>query len=119
MLALGLLVISQSTQPSDADWAWLEEHRERAFDVLMPIATAPGQLLAYRRHRDLYQDVPEAHFTIGIAERAVSSAAKLRAVVTVPTSGSIQQQVACAVGGRHTQGTSGMQDRLAAASQPR
>jgi hypothetical protein len=93
MLALGLLVISQSTQPSDADWAWLEEHRDRAFEALMPVATAPGQLVAYRRYRDLYQDVPEGHLTIGIAEGAVPGAAKLAAVITVPTSGSIQQQL--------------------------
>jgi hypothetical protein len=93
VFALGFLVISQSPAPSDADWAWLDEHRERAFDALMPIAPAPGQLVAYRRYRDLYQDVPEAHFAIGIAERPASGPAKLRAVVTSPTSGSIQQQL--------------------------
>lgn len=93
MFALGLLMISQSPAPSDADWAWLNEHRERAFDALMPIASAPGQLVAYRRYRDLYQDVPEAHFAIGFAEGPVSSPAKLRAVVTSPTSSSIQQQL--------------------------
>jgi hypothetical protein len=93
LLALGFLVISQSPAPSDADWAWLDEHRERAFDALMPIAPASGQLVAYRRYRDLYQDVPEAHFAIGIGERPASGPAKLRAVVTSPTSGSIQQQL--------------------------
>jgi hypothetical protein len=93
MFALSLLVVSQSSVPSDADWAWLDEHRERAFDALMPIAPAPGQLVAYRRYRDLYQDVPEAHFAIGMGDRPVSGPAKLRAVVTSPTSGSIQQQL--------------------------
>jgi hypothetical protein len=92
-LALTLLAISQSTTPSDADWDWLNEHRERAFDALMPIAPAPGQLVAYRRYRDLYQDVPEVHFAIATAEGPVSGRAKLRAVVTLPTSGSIQQQL--------------------------
>jgi hypothetical protein len=92
MLALGLLVMSQSTSPSDADWAWLDEHRNRALEALMPIVPAPGQLVAYRHYRDLYQDVPEAHFMIGIAEGPVG-AAKLRAAVTLPTSGSIQQQL--------------------------
>jgi hypothetical protein len=93
MFALSLLVVSQSSVPSDADWAWLDEHRERAFDALMPIAPAPGQLVAYRRYRDLYQDVPEAHFAIGIGDRPASGPAKLRALVTSPTSGSIQQQL--------------------------
>ena len=93
MFALGLVVISQSSSPSDADWAWLDEHREEAFDALMPIASAPGQLVAYRRYRDLYHDVPEAHFAIGTGERPASGPAKLRAVVTSPTSGSIQQQL--------------------------
>ena len=93
LLAVGFLVISQSPAPSDADWAWLDEHRERAFDALMPIAPAPGQLVAYRRYRDLYQDVPEAHFAIAIGERTASGPAKLRGVVTSPTSGSIQQQL--------------------------
>ena len=60
----------------------------------MPIAPAPGQLVAYRRYRDLYQDVPEAHFAIAIGgERTASGPPKLRAVVTSPTSGSIQQQL--------------------------
>jgi hypothetical protein len=93
LLAVGFLVISQSPAPSDADWAWLDEHRERAFDALMPIAPAPGQLVAYRRFRDLYQDVLEAHFAIAIGERTASGPPKLRAVVTSPTSGSIQQQL--------------------------
>jgi hypothetical protein len=93
LLALGLFVISQFTSPSDADWAWLNEHRDKAFDALMPITPAPGQLVAYRRYRDLYQDVPEAHFAIAIGERPASGPAKLRAVVTSPTSGSIQQQL--------------------------
>jgi hypothetical protein len=93
IFALGYLVISQSLAPSDADWAWLDEHRERAFDALMPTAPAPGQLVAYRRYRDLYQDVPESHFAIGIAEPAISGPAKLKAVVTSPTSGSIQHQL--------------------------
>ena len=93
LFALGLLVIGQSTAPSDADWAWLNEHRERAFDALMPIEPTPGQLVAYRRYRDLYQHVPEAHFAIGIAEGPRSGPAKLRAVVTSPRSSSIQQQL--------------------------
>jgi hypothetical protein len=93
MFALGLFLLSQSPASSEADWAWLDEHRERAFDALVPIAPAPGQLVAYRRYRDLNQDVPEAHFAIGIVERSASGQAKLRAVVTSPTSGSIQQQL--------------------------
>jgi hypothetical protein len=93
MFALGLLVVSQSPAPSDGDWTWLDEHRERAFDALMPIAAAPRQLVAYRRYRDLYQDVPEAHFAIEIAEGPVFGPEKLRAVVTSPTASSIQQQL--------------------------
>jgi len=41
----------------------------------------------------LHQDVPEAHFAIGIAERPASGQAKLRGLVTSPTSGSIQQRL--------------------------
>jgi hypothetical protein len=93
MLTLGLFVLSQSVPPSSPDWAWLDEHRDSAFDALMPIAAAQGQVVAYRRYRDLYQDVPEAHFAIRFAERAASRDSKLSAVVTLPASASIQQQL--------------------------
>ena len=79
---MNLQVVSQSPAPSDPDWAWRDEHRERAFDALMPIVPAPGQLVAYRRYRDVDQDVPEAHFAIGIGERPASGSANLREVVT-------------------------------------
>jgi hypothetical protein len=92
-LIVSLFVLSQSAPPSEADWDWLNEHRQPAFDALMPLATDAPQLVAYRRYRDLYIDVPEAHFTIGSRDAPAGTEQTLRAVLTLPTVESIQQQL--------------------------
>jgi hypothetical protein len=57
---LAQTMISQGPAPSDADWRWLGESGEVAFDRLMPLASNPKQLVAYRSYRDLYQRVQDS-----------------------------------------------------------
>jgi hypothetical protein len=48
LLSLTLMAVSQTVKPSDADSTWLDEHREKAFDAVMPVAPVLRQLVAYR-----------------------------------------------------------------------
>jgi hypothetical protein len=93
LLGLPLMAVSQAVKPSDTDWAWLDEQREKAFDAVMPVAPVARQLVAYRSYRDLYQDVLESHFTIDVAEGPPFNTERLTAAVTEPATTSIQQQL--------------------------
>jgi len=61
VLIVAVAITNQTVAPSESDWHWLDESREQAFDRLLPVTTRPGQLVAYRNYRDLYQDVPERY----------------------------------------------------------
>jgi hypothetical protein len=84
---------SQTLAPAEPAWNWLEEVRTAAFDDLMPITSAASLLAAYRTHRDLYHDVHERHFRIGVADGQSVAGDRLTAVVVVPANQSIQQQL--------------------------
>ena len=86
-------VPSQTPAPSEADWTWLNEHRESAFDRLMPVESRPRQVVAYRSYRDLYQDEYETYFQIGLADGPLDTVQKLRATLIVPVTRSLQQQL--------------------------
>jgi hypothetical protein len=90
---LALAVAGQVPEPTDADWRWLQEHRERAFEALMPLAASSRPLVAYRSHRDLYQDVHEQYFAIGWHGEGAFDRDRLEATVVVPITRSIQQQL--------------------------
>lgn len=84
---------SQTLAPAEPAWNWLEEVRTAAFDDLMPMTSAASLLAAYRTHRDLYHDVHERHFRIGVADGQSVAGDRLTAVVVVPANQSIQQQL--------------------------
>jgi hypothetical protein len=88
MLAISIAI--QSPKPSVDDWRWLDQHREAAFDALMPI---DKPLVAYRSFRDLYQDVHESYFAIVYGDGPGFDKDRLIATVVVPTVQSIQQQL--------------------------
>jgi hypothetical protein len=74
------------TDPTQDDWRWLDEHRNTAFEALMPVTGGESSLVVYRSYRDLYQDVPEAYFSI-------RQGPTLEALVVVPVGASVQQQL--------------------------
>ncbi len=89
---LAISIASQASAPSIADWRWLDQVREAAFESLMPVK-APRLLAAYRSHRDLYQRVPERHFRVGLADSPNSARDTLVATVVTPAGRSIQEQL--------------------------
>jgi hypothetical protein len=93
VVSLAVAGVGQARGPLQADWDWLNSHRTDAFDRLMPVASAPRQFVAYRSYRDLYQDVPESHFSISFADGPTLSLAKVLATTTVPVGRSVQQQL--------------------------
>lgn len=92
-LTLALASSGQVAVPSQEDFDWLDEHRDRAFDQVMPVAWAPRQLVAYRSFRDLYYDVPESHFVISFAPGSILRFDQVVATATVPVGRSIQAQL--------------------------
>lgn len=93
VVSLALGAVGRAQGPSDSDWQWLNDHRTEAFDRLMPIASPPYQFVAYRSYRDLYQDVPESHFSISYLDGATLSLERVVATTTAPVGPSIQQQL--------------------------
>lgn len=88
-LMLSSLVSSQVRTPED--WDWVDDHRSKAFEMLMPVERLDrgGAYVAYRQYRDLYQDVPEQYFTICVMD----SAGALEATIVTPVGASIQRQL--------------------------
>jgi len=83
----------QTAVPSDADWHWLFDNRDAAFESLMPVALSANGLVAYRSYRDLYQEVQERYFRIEWADGPGFDKDRLPATVVVPMGRSIQQQL--------------------------
>ena len=83
----------QTPVRSPDDWDWLSESRQLAFDKLFPVTTHPGQLLAYRSYRDLYQDVPERYLRIERSSVPDTTGDAFLATVVVPIGRSVQQQL--------------------------
>ena len=79
--------------PTEADWAWLTEHRQKAFDALMPMPLDTGILVSFRSYRDLYHEVQEQYFTIDYSRDDDFKRTLLTAAVVVPEGPSIQQQL--------------------------
>ena len=96
IVTVALVVGDQTPTPSDADWTWLEEHRERALETLMPVTSRPGQVVAYRGYQDLYQDVHETYFAISRADRPAFSPTRLTASLILPVT--LKAIQACDVG---------------------
>lgn len=92
ILAL-ILTASQVAAPTEEDWTWLNDHRDKAFDALMPLRTDNGEIVAYRSYRSLYQDVLESHFSIAIVRDSGPRGDRLTATLTLPANGSIQNQL--------------------------
>lgn len=59
----------------------------------MPVAARPGQLVAYRSYRDLYQRVPEQYFTVQRRTTGGSGTEGLVATLVRPAGRSIQEQL--------------------------
>jgi hypothetical protein len=87
-LVSSFLVSGQVRVPDERDWDWLRDHRAEAFEMLLPVE-CDGACVAYRQHRDLYQEVQEQYFTIHV----IDPAGALRATLVKPVAASIQQQL--------------------------
>ncbi len=93
VIIAAVAITNQPVRPSEEDWNWLEASRQPAFDTLLPVTERPGQLVAYRNYRDLYQDVPERYLKV---ERDPGRPARddaFMATVVTPVGRSIQQQL--------------------------
>jgi hypothetical protein len=86
-------IVIQATTPTVADWSWLDQFREAAFEKLMPINPASKPSVVYRSHRDLYQDVLERYFSLSFGNGPGFDRNRLTATVVVPVGRSIQQQL--------------------------
>jgi len=76
---------------SDADWAWLEQNRQKAFEALMPVRSA--DIVAYRSYQELYQDRVERYFRIDLQDVRDVGSERLVATIVLPITISIQQQM--------------------------
>jgi hypothetical protein len=90
---LATSIAIQTPAPSIADRHWLDQFREAALDALMPVTSTPKPLVAYRSHRDLYDEVQERYFSVSFADGLTFDRNRLMATVVVPTGRSIQQQL--------------------------
>jgi hypothetical protein len=63
-VALTMAAGREVAQPTDADWAWLDQARQPAFESLMPVAVTPDLALTYFSYRDLSHKELEAYFSI-------------------------------------------------------
>jgi len=93
VLVLAAAFASQVSNPSDADWQWLDSSRERALEALMPITAHPRTLVVYRSYRSFYQDVPEAYFRLELAPSSLPGKDIFLASLVAPDGPSIQQQL--------------------------
>lgn len=84
---------SQVAAPTNEDWTWLSDHRNKAFEMVLPLRLDAGEIVAYRSYRDLYQSVPESHFTIAVIRDPGARGDRLTATLTLPSAGSIQDQL--------------------------
>lgn len=91
-LVVGLSLVFQA-MPSEADWRWLDQSRAQAFERLMPVATTPGLLVAYRSYRDVYHEVPERYLRLDQIRDALPGASAFVATLVEPVGASIQQQL--------------------------
>lgn len=93
VLIVALMVQTQAGRPSLADWNWLDIARKLAFTQLRPLTDRTGQLVAYRSHRDLDQDVPERYLRVERGARSASGDEVFVATTVTPTGQSIQRQL--------------------------
>jgi hypothetical protein len=89
---LSISIAFQASAPTAADGRWLDDVREPALDVLMPVKSADQPLVAYRSYRDLYHDVLEKYFTISFADGGFDRD-RLIAMVIALVEKSVQQQL--------------------------
>ena len=77
-------------QPAATDWDWLLQHRDKAFDALMPLD--PPALVSYRSYGSVPQTV-ERYFSISYGPGTGYDRNDLQATVVLPIDGSIQEQL--------------------------
>ena len=92
-IVLALAALVQRPEPSESDGDWLNAHQDEALERLMPVASTPGLIAAYRTHRDLYYDVQESYFALHFAQSSPLRFDDATATVTVPVGRSVQQQL--------------------------
>ena len=95
LIALGSTTSAQAPQiPSASDSGWLVEHRERAFDALMPVG-APEAIVSYRSYRDTHFHVVERYFSIRFGEMTARGFDRynVQASLVSPIGRSIQAQL--------------------------
>jgi hypothetical protein len=92
VLATWLSAQQAGQDPTDADWKWFGQVRDRALDQFMPMA-AGDALVAFRSFHDIGPGVAERHFSIRYAHGGVFDKDKLGATVVTPIGPSVQGQL--------------------------
>ena len=73
-ITLVLAASSQTLEPSEADWDWLNIYTDKAFERVMPVEGTPRAIVAYRSHRDIDATLTDPRSGIVQWARETSSA---------------------------------------------